>query len=69
MSKRTFIQEMARNRRDSVLLAVVVSLVLFGLVFSIAYIFAPDMLLFVLPISIFLIIIYTWSSYQYGDQV
>jgi heat shock protein HtpX len=69
MSKRTFIQEMARNRRDSILLAVVVSLVLFGLVFSLAYIFAPDMLLFVLPISIFLIIIYTWSSYQYGDQV
>jgi heat shock protein HtpX len=69
MSKRTFIQEMARNRRDSILLTVVVSLVLFGLVFSLAYIFAPDMLLFVLPISIFLIIIYTWSSYQYGDQV
>ena len=69
MSKRTFNQEMARNRRDSILLAVVVSLVLFGLVFSLAYIFAPGMLIFTIPFSLFLVFIYTWSSYQYGDQV
>jgi len=69
MSKRTFNQEMARNRRDSILLAIVVSLVLFGLVFSLAYIFAPDMLIFAIPFSLFLVFIYTWSSYQYGDQV
>jgi heat shock protein HtpX len=69
MSKRTFNQEMARNRRDSILLAIVVSLVLFGLVFSMAYIFAPDMLIFAIPFSLFLVFIYTWSSYQYGDQV
>jgi heat shock protein HtpX len=69
MSKRAFNQEMARNRRDSILLAIVVSLVLFGLVFSMAYIFAPDMLIFAIPFSLFLVFIYTWSSYQYGDQV
>ena len=69
MASRTFFDEQRRNRRDSVLLAIVVSLFLFGLVYSFAYIFAPDALIFVLPFSVVLILIYTWGSYQYGDQI
>lgn len=67
--RRTFYEEQKRNGRDSILLAIVVSLVLFGLVYSFAYIFAPEELFFVLPLSAILIVVYTWGSYQYGDQI
>jgi heat shock protein HtpX len=67
--RRTFYDEQKRNRRDSLLLAIVVSLVLFGLVYSFAYIFAPQDLILVLPFSAFIIVGYTWGSYQYGDQI
>jgi heat shock protein HtpX len=67
--RRTFYEEQKRNRRDSILLAIVVSLVLFSLVYSFAYIFAPKDLFFVLPLSAILIVVYTWGSYQYGDQI
>ncbi len=69
MAKRTFYQEMARNRRNSLLLVIVVSLVLFGLIYTIGFIFAPDAIIVVIPVAIIIIVIYTWSSYQYGDQV
>jgi heat shock protein HtpX len=67
--RRTFYDEQRRNKRDSLLLAIVVSLVLFGLVYSFAYIIAPEALIFVLPFSVILILAYTWGSYQYGDQI
>jgi heat shock protein HtpX len=67
--RRTFFNEQRRNRRDSLLLAIVVSIFLFGVVYVFAYIFAPDSLIFVLPFSLVLILIYTWGSYQYGDQI
>jgi len=67
--RRTFYDEQKRNRRDSLLLAIVVSLILFGLVYSFTYIFDPESLIFVLPFSVILIFLYTWGSYQYGDQV
>jgi heat shock protein HtpX len=67
--RRTFYDEQRRNKRDSLLLAIVVSLILFGLVYSFAYIFAPEDLFFVLPVSAIIIVAYTWSSYQYGDQI
>jgi heat shock protein HtpX len=67
--RRTFYDEQRRNSRDSVLLAIVVSLFLFGLVYAFAYIFAPDLLIIVLPFSLIIIVVYTWGSYQYGDQI
>jgi len=69
MTQRTFYDEQKRNRRDSLLLAIVVSLFLFGLVYVFAYIFAPEALVFVLPLSLILIFLYTWGSYQYGDKI
>jgi len=69
MARPTFYDEQKKNRRDSILLAIVVSLVLFGLVYFFAYIFAPEALVFVLPLSLILIVAYTWGSYQYGPQI
>jgi len=69
MQRRSFHDEQSRNKRDSILLAVVVSAVLFTLVVSISYIWAPDAVFVMVPIALVFVFIYTWSSYQYGDRV
>lgn len=69
MQRRSFHDEQSRNRRDSILLAMIVSVVLFTLIVSISYIWAPDAVYVMVPISLLLVFIYTWSSYQYGDRV
>ena len=67
--QRSFHDEQSRNRRDSLLLAVIVSAVLFMLIVSISYIWAPDAVFVMVPIALIFVFIYTWSSYQYGDKV
>jgi len=69
MQRRSFHDEQSRNRRDSLLLAVIVSAVLFALIVSISYLWAPDAVYVMVPISLIFVFIYTWSSYQYGDRV
>jgi len=69
MQRRSFHDEQSRNRRDSLLLAVIVSAVLFALIVSISYIWAPDAVFVMVPIALLFVFIYTWSSYQYGDRV
>jgi len=69
MSSRSFRDEQARNKRDSLILASVVSVILFALIVSISYIFAPDALYIMVPISLVMVLLYTWGSYQYGDKV
>ena len=61
--------EMARNRRASFLLIVVVAAVVVGLAYTLALLFAPEYLIFVLPFSLLFIAVYSYSSYMYGDQV
>jgi len=69
MSQRTFYDEQRKNRRSSILLAIIVSLFLFSLAYIVAIIFAPDAVIFILPFSLIIILIYTWSMYQYGDRI
>jgi len=69
MQRRSFRDEQSRNRRDSILLAMIVSIVLFALIVSISYIWAPDAVYVAVPVALLLVFIYTWSSYQYGDRV
>jgi len=69
MERRSFHDEQSRNKRDSVLLAIVVSAVLFALIVSISYIWDPASVYFMVPVGVIITLIYTWSSYQYGDRV
>jgi len=69
MERTSFYEEMRRNRRDSLLLAILVSVILFFLVYTLVYAFAPEYTLFALPVAALMIVSYAWSSYQYGDQV
>ncbi|MFP3951252.1 MAG: M48 family metallopeptidase [Candidatus Bathyarchaeia archaeon] len=69
MEQRSFQDAIARNKRNSLILAVFVSLVLFGLVYTISYIFAPEALYLTIPLSLLFVFIYTWSCYQYGGRM
>jgi len=69
MERRSFQDEIASNRRSSLLLAVLVAVILILLVYTFASIFAPGYALIVFPFSIFLIVVYIYGSYMYGDSI
>jgi len=69
MDRISFQDEITRNRRSSLLLAVIVSALIFALVCVIVYIFAPEFILVAMPLSAFLIFAYSLGSYRYGDGV
>jgi heat shock protein HtpX len=69
MTYRSFHEEQVRNQRASQILAILVSLVLFALILSISYIFVPDAVYRMVPISILLVVFYTWGTYHYGDRI
>ena len=69
MARISFYDEISKNKRASILLAIIVSLILFGLLYSVTYLFAPGYLIVVIPFSLILIMIYTYGSYMYGDRV
>jgi heat shock protein HtpX len=51
------------------LLPFLVSLILFFLVYFIVYFLIPELVVIALPLSIILIVIYTYSSYRFGDSI
>ena len=69
MERRSFHDEIARNRRKSILLASTLSVIIVALVYSFAYIFAPEYVYVVLPVSLLFVVVYSYSSWMYGDQV
>jgi heat shock protein HtpX len=69
MENRSIRDEISRNRRSSIILAIGVSIILFSLLYTISYILAPDAMIIILPFSILFIIAYTWGTYQYGDKI
>jgi heat shock protein HtpX len=69
MAQTSFSDEIAKNKQSSLLLAIIVSLILFFLIYFIIYFLIPELILVALPLSTLLIIIYTYSSYRFGDKV
>jgi len=69
MSKISFYDQIAKNRRESLLLSFFVFLILLGLVYVIAEIFAPGYSLLFVGFSSIFIAIYVLMTYRYGDQV
>jgi heat shock protein HtpX len=69
MERRSFHDEIKRNRRKSIILASTLSIIIIALVYAFAYIFAPEYLYIVLPMSFLFVIVYSYSSWMYGDQV
>jgi heat shock protein HtpX len=69
MERRSFHEEMARNRRSSILLASTLTVIIMALAVTLSYLFAPEAILYVLPLTLIFMVIYSYSSYMYGDQV
>jgi heat shock protein HtpX len=69
MGRLSFEDEIARNKRSSILLAIILSFILLILVNTLAYLIAPEYLFLVLPITVLIIVAQTYTSYMYGDRV
>jgi heat shock protein HtpX len=69
MERRSFHEEIARNRRSSILLASTLTVIILVLAATLSYLFAPEAVLYVLPATLIFMAIYSYSSYMYGDRV
>jgi len=69
MERRSFHEEIARNRRSSILLASTLTVIILVLAATLSYLFAPEAVLYVLPATLVFMAIYSYSSYMYGDRV
>jgi len=69
MERISFRDEMARNKRSSILLAASISAILVALVYVLVSLLAPEYLVLAIPIAVVLIILNTYGSYRYGDSV
>jgi heat shock protein HtpX len=61
--------QVSKNSRNSILLSFLVFVILFGLVYSISYIFLPDLLIVIMIFAFIIIIADIYFSYNYGDKV
>ncbi|MBC8497358.1 M48 family metalloprotease, partial [Candidatus Bathyarchaeota archaeon] len=69
MERRSFHEEIARNRRSSILLASTLTVIILVLAVTLSYLFAPEVVFYVLPLTLIFMVIYSYSSYMYGDRV
>jgi len=69
MEHRSFYDEIAKNRRNSILLASILIIFIVILSSTLSYMIAPEYIIIVLPISLIFMVVYTYSSYMYGDKV
>ena len=69
MAKTSYRDEIAKNKLSSIILVIIVSLILFFLIYFIIIFLIPELLLIALPLSAFFILLYTYSSYRFGDSV
>jgi len=69
MEHRSFYDEIAKNRRNSILLASILIIFIVILSSTLAYMITPEYIIIVLPISLIFMAVYTYSSYMYGDKV
>jgi heat shock protein HtpX len=69
MEKISFYDQISKNKRDSVLLGILVFSFLIGLVYVIAEILTPGFSFGFLTFAGIIIILYSYASYNYGDKV
>lgn len=69
MEKISFHDQIAKNRRYSILLILLVFSLLIGLIYIIAMILAPELSIFFLIFAGILMIVYVYGTYNYGDRI
>jgi len=69
MERISFYDQIARNKRNSFLLAVLVFSFLVLLIYLIGEILLPELSLFFLIFGLFFVSLYTYGTYKYGDKI
>lgn len=69
MQKISFHEEISKNKRKSILLSFFVFLVLVSIIYFIGYVFDPKLSTFFLIFAIIFTLIYSYSSWEYGDKI
>lgn len=69
MERVSFYDQIAKNKRNSILLSVFVFLILLALVYVITLIFASGFSIGILTFAGILIIVYAYGTYNYGDKI
>ncbi len=69
MDRISFYDQISKNKRNSLLLAMIVSAVLFFLLYVIGDLFAPAYSFLIFLISLIMVFLYSWSTYFYGDKI
>jgi len=69
MEKVNIYDQIEKNKRNSILLGLIVFIVLFALVYLISQIFVPELAFIILIFSFLLIVVDIYVSYNYGDQI
>ncbi len=69
MKKISFHDQIAKNKRDSVLLGILVFSFLVILIYVISQILVPELSIVFLMFGMIIIFVYTYGSYNYGDRI
>jgi heat shock protein HtpX len=69
MERISFYDQIAKNKRNSLLLASFIFFILFALIYLIGEILAPEFSLAFLIFAIILVSFYTYGTYMYGDKI
>jgi len=69
MEKISFFDQIARNKRNSILLSIFVVALVAALVYTIAYLLLPGFAIFFLLLAAVIMVVHAYTSYNYGDKI
>jgi len=69
MEKVNIFDQIEKNKRNSIILSIIVFIILFSLIYSISIIFVPELIFFIIIFSFVIILLDIYFSYNYGDRV
>jgi len=69
MEKVNIFDQIAKNKRNSVFLAILVFIILSSLVYLIAFIFVPELAFIIVIFAFVVIIVHIYYSYNHGDKI
>lgn len=69
MEKVNIFDQIAKNKRNSIFLAILVFVILSSLVYLIAFIFVPELAFIIAIFAFVVIIVHIYYSYNYGDRI
>jgi len=69
MEKISFFDQIARNKRNSILLSIFIIALVVALVYTIAYLLLPGFAIFFLVFAAAIMVAHAYTSYNYGDRI